>query len=130
MKSIIYGLYLLGIALVMSAASASAGSINAAAPATAASAGSAEVAVTEVTAFGPLQMFGCTLKVVDRIHSTNSLTNGPVSLLSTFIFEQLQPSKPHHGPDPVPEPITAVLVGAAMLIGGGILRRRQRRGQK
>jgi len=127
MKSRICSAHLLGIALLMSAASASAGSIKAAAPATAARGGSAEVVVAEVTAFGPIQ----TLKVVDRIHSANSLFNGPVSSLSTFMSEPVQDSNrlPHHprGPDPVPEPLSALLFGAAMLIGGIILRRRQRR---
>jgi len=34
------------------------------------------------------------------------------------------------GPAPVPEPATALLFGAALLIGGAIVRRRRKGGQK
>jgi hypothetical protein len=137
MKSRICSAQLLGIALFMSAASASAGGIRATAITTAARAGSAEFAVAEVMTFGPIRMFGRTWKVVDRLHSADSLSSGLVSSLSTFGFEPPRPGAndgddhDHHAsaPVPVPEPLTALVLGAAMLILGGVLRRRLHRGQ-
>jgi hypothetical protein len=90
---------------------------------------------------------GKTLRAVDDTH----LAEGPVSRLSVLGFEPLQAGgndgddRNHDGdhdrsgkrdhdrdhdraPAPAPEPVTALLFGAAMLIGGGILRKQYRRG--
>ncbi len=141
MKLTFISIYLLGLALLISTASVSAGSIKVTGPTSAGRAGSAEFAAAEVTAHGPVQMFGCILRVVGKVHSADSFSNGPGSPLSILTFELLQPggndddARDRHrdrdrGPDPVPEPLTALLFGAAVLVGGGILRRRQRKGEK
>jgi hypothetical protein len=140
MKSRICSAALLGIALLMSAA-ASFGGIQATAITAAARAGSAEFAVAAGMAHGPIQRVGFMLKVVHRTRAADSLSNGVVSSLSTFVFEPLQPrandgddhdrdDRHAPGPSPGPEPSTALLFGTAMLIVGGVLRRRLHQGQK
>ena len=42
----------------------------------------------------------------------------------------LLPTPIDQGPAPVPEPVTALLFGAALLIGGAIARRRRNNGHK
>jgi hypothetical protein len=91
---------------------------------------------------------GKTLRAVDGTHSAEALVSRP----SILKFEPFQPGgndgddRNHDGdhdrkgehdrdhdrdrdraPAPAPEPLTALLFGAAMLIGGGILRRQHRR---
>jgi hypothetical protein len=149
---------LLGIALLISVASASAESTKATVPTPAGRAGSAEFAAAEVTALSSIHMLGSTFRGVGRVHSADSLSNGPASPLSTLVFEPFQlgsndgDDHEHNynnnrkndsdsandrsnvrdhdtAPTPAPKPLMAVLFGAAMLIGGGILRRRRRAGQ-
>jgi hypothetical protein len=140
--------YLLGLTLVMSAASAAARSDQPTISPIAGAAGSAP--------------FATTLRTVGAMESTATRSRGSVNPLSNLIFELLQPGgndgDNHDGnryddhdrdhqhdydhnhdhdhdhdhdkaPIPSPEPVTALLFGAAMLVGGGILRRRRRAGQ-
>jgi hypothetical protein len=60
-----------------------------------------------------LLSFGCPQQNNDPMQAFNDpkTTNG-------------LPNNPDQGPAPVPEPASALLFGVALLIGGGILRRR------
>jgi hypothetical protein len=142
MKPITLILQTVGIAVLLSAASASAGSTNAAATT------------------GAGRMFSA----VDSIHSVDSLPGGLVSSLPTLWFglplldgndgrdhdhgwdndhgrdsdqgrdwDHSRAHDPKHdhdpAPSPAPEPLTALLFGVAMLVGGVILRRQYRRRQ-
>lgn len=134
MKVTLFIFQTVGIALLLSAASTSAGGTNA----TATSGGARA------------------LGTVDSIHLADSLSDARVSPLSAIAFAPLQPEdkdgeyrdhdsnwdhdhdrdwdhdhehKPDRAPTPTPEPFTALLFGAAMLIGGGILRRKYRKSQ-
>jgi hypothetical protein len=134
MKPITLILRTVGIAVLLSAASASAGSTDAAATT------------------GAGRMFSA----FDSIHSVDSLPGGQVSPLPALSFglPLLDGNDGHdhgwdhdrgrdsdddgaHGPkndhssapSPAPEPFTALLFGVAMLVGGVILRRQYRRKQ-
>lgn len=98
-------------------------------------------ATTSAVSMNPTATTGAqkALAAVDSTHSAEAA----VSPLPTLVFEPSQAGdndgddRNHDGkhdrdhdraPAPAPEPLTALLFGAAMLIGGGILRKQYRRG--
>lgn len=77
------------------------------------------------------QMFSFTFRAVDKVWSTGSRSNVPASPLTALVLDPLRPGgEGGDDHDRGPEPATALLFGAALLVVGRVLRRRCRGSEK